>query len=170
MKQFDVACERRLSGNVFFIRPFPAFVSANLSGEVTALIIPVLGSILPVIGGASGSDEDSLFDMDVEKAAPALAGALSGVNGDKIESLLKKLLVKHGNISVELDGEHEVQKLTEDLANEIFCGDAQDMFILAFDVIKANFSGFFTKIQSLFGDRIGGLLQRVQTSSEGTES
>ena len=45
----------------------------------------------------------------------------------------------------------KVRLLTEDLANEVFCTDVQDMFILAFEVIRTNYNGFFKKL----GDRFG---------------
>ena len=80
---------------------------------------------------------------------------------------MKKLLTKYRNITVEqVDKEGhptggEAQILTNDLANEIFCGEAQDMFILAWDVIRVNFNGFFQKIGSQFGG-LTGLLQKIQ--------
>ena len=168
-KKNDPKAERVLNGNRFSIYPFYAFTAANLSGEISSLIIPILASIAPAAGKAAGSG--SLLDINVEDAAPALASGLASVNGDRVESLLKKLLVKHQNISVELDGEDEAQRLTEDLANELFCGNAQDMFILAFDVIKVNFSGFFVKLgSSLSGGVIEKLLQKTQPGSQNTAS
>jgi hypothetical protein len=151
LRQFDVKVERALNGNVFFIRAFPAFVSANLSGEVMSLIVPLIGSLVPALNGAAKGADASIMDIDLEAAAPALANGLSGLNGDKLEAMLKKLLVKHRNISVQLKGEDEAQDLTEDLANEVFCGDAQDMFLLAVDVIRANYTGFFQKLGDPFG-------------------
>ena len=155
MKQFDIKSERVLGENLYFVRPFPAFVSANLSGELSTIVIPILSSVLPLVGGKDNLD--NLLDIDVEVAAPALASGLSSLSGDKIEGLLKKLLVKYKNISVQLEGENEAQLLTEDMANDLFCGDAQDLFILAFDVIKANFSGFFKKLGGQFGSLLKGL-------------
>jgi hypothetical protein len=152
---------------MFHIRPFPAFVSANLSGELMSLLVPAIGSMLPALSG--GVDTD-LLDIDAEVAAPALAKGLSGINGDRIESMLKKLLVIHRNISVELENDSKLQLLTEDLANEVFCGDAQEMFVLAVDVIKVNFSGFFTKLGNLFGDQLKNLLEKVTPSSQSTEN
>jgi len=160
MKQFDVKQERELNGNTFYVRPFPAFVSANISGEAAAFITPILTALAPLVG-SKVTDETSLMDLDVEKVAPLLADSLSTMSGDKVELLMKKLLVKHGNISVELADGSEVQKLTEDLANEVFCGDTQDMFILAYDVIKANFSGFFKKLGGRFGGVLNALLAKV---------
>ena len=175
MKQFDVKQTRELDGNKFYIRPFPAFISANMSGELSALVVPVLASLAPLVGKGMKLDESSsVMDMDATDIVPLLADSLSTLNGDKLESLLKKLLVKHGNISVELDdgmgGLKEVQKLTEDLANEIFCGDTQDLFILAFDVIKANFSGFFKRLGDRFGGVLNALLEKVTPSSQDTDN
>jgi len=158
MKQHDVKCERTLNGNTFYVRPFPAFVAANISGDLSSLIVPVFASIAPQISGAAGVT--NILDMDSTAAAPLIANGLSSVNGEKIEALLKKLLVKHKNVSVMPAGEKDAQWLTEDLANELFCGEAQDMFILAFDVIKVNFSGFFTRLGSRFGNVIDTLTRK----------
>ena len=140
------------------MRPFSAFVSANLSGEVLSLIVPLIGSVLPALSNTT----ENLMDSDVGAIAPALANSFSSFSGDKLEDTLKKLLVKYRNVSVQLEGERDAQVLTEDLANEVFCGDAQDMFILAADVITANFSGFFKKLGDLFGGRLDALIQKVQ--------
>ena len=93
---------------------------------------------------------NGLLDIKVEDAAPAIAGAFSSLDGDKVEKILKHLLIAGSNISVEQPGE-KVRLLTEDLANEVFCTDVQDMFILAFEVIRTNYNGFFKKL----GDRFG---------------
>ena len=161
MKQHNVT-EKAISGNKFYIRPFGAFISANLSGEIMSLITPIIASVAPALSGAvsENSDDMNLLDIDAETVAPALAKGLAGISGDKIEKLLKKLLVQHKNIAVELEGEKEPENLTEDIANEIFCGDTQDMFILAFEVIKVNYSGFFKSLGGQFGKAVNGLLQK----------
>ena len=158
MKQHDVKKTRIMDGNTFYVRPFGAFVSANLSGEVTSLIVPIIGSVAPAFLGASTGEEFSLGDIDLETVAPALVKGLESFSGDKVESLLKKLLVRHNNVSVQLEGDHDAQVLTEDLANEVFCGETQGLFVLAVDVIMANYSGFFGKILPRFGDLRRGLL------------
>ena len=162
----QVKKEKTLDGNTYYIRAFPAFAASNLSGEIASLIMPALGAIVPMVGGKA---EGSLFDMDAEKAAPILANALTSISGDKVENLLKKLLVREKNISVQIEGENEAVLLTEDLANELFCGDVQDMFILAWEVIQANFPRIFSSLQNLFGDRAKDLPEILQTS-QNTES
>ena len=163
MKQFapnDVT----VNEHRFHIFPFPAFKAANMSGELISVIGPVLGSLVTLLGGDSDKENEgsSLLDVDVdmEKCAPAIAGAFSSINGDKIEGLLRKLLISGHNISVDIDD--ETVYLTEDYLNEIFCGSIESMYILAFHVIKANFGGFFKKFENLSGV-VGKKLQGMKT-------
>ena len=165
MKQFDVKSEKTISGNKYYIRPLPAFKCANLSGELASLAMPIIPAVAPLLGnGVSKTQDINLLDIDAETVAPVIANGLSGISGDKIESLLKKLLSTYGNVSVELEGSREVQVLTDDLANEVFCGDVQDMFILAIEVIKVNYAGFFRKLGSQFGGVFDALLKRATPS------
>ena len=170
MKQHDIKRTRIIDGNTFYVRPFGAFTSANLSGEVTSLVVPIIGSVAPAFLGASTGEDFSLGDVDLETIAPALVKGLESFSGDKVEALLKKLLVKHNNVSVQLEGERDAQILTEDLADEVFCGETQGLFVLAVDVIMANYSGFFKKAAGVFGGQLKGLLQTVKPTSENTES
>lgn len=156
MKQHEIKHERKLGENIFYIRPFGAFKAANLSGEVLSLLTPVLVGVVPAL-----TESKDIFNIGSEKAASHLANSMSGVNGDKLEALLKKLLVKYENVSVQSEDETEAQLLTADIADEVFCGDAQDMFILAFDVIKVNYSGFFKKLGGQFGELINTQTKKV---------
>ena len=131
----------------FYIQPFAAFKAANLTGELASVLAPLLGMLAPLVN--EGSDP---MDIDVNLAAEALAGCTS-ISGDKIEMLMKKLLLG-GHIVVEApnnEGDIEPQRLDMDLANEVFCGEIQDMFVLCFHVIKLNFKGFFKRFASLSG-------------------
>jgi hypothetical protein len=145
LKQTNVIKEKEIDGNKFYIKPFSAYTSANLIGEIGGVIAPVLAGVLPLVG----SDVSDVMNMDVS----AFSTALSSLSGDKLETVLKKLLTKHQKIAVLLKDETDPVTLDDDLVNEIFCGSAQDMFILAFEVIQANFGGFFEKIGSQFGLR-----------------
>lgn len=141
----------------FYITPFSAFKAANMTGELASVLAPLLGAMAPLLddrGSGDGSDgggHKSLMDIDAGKAAQAMMGC--SISGDKLEKLTKKLLLG-GHIVVEApneDGEIEPQTLDMDLADELFCGDVQDMFILCFHVIKLNFNGFFKKFAALSG-------------------
>lgn len=138
--------ETPVGGNIFYIYPFPAFKAANISGEVAALMTPMLASLAAALGTGG---EKHMMDMDIGEAAPHIAGAFSSLSGDKVERLLRDLLLS-GNIGVRTEG-MEAHQLTEDLSNEIFCGNIQDMFILAYHVIKVNYAGFFEKFGNLSG-------------------
>ena len=47
-----------VNDTVFYIFPFSAFTAANLSGEVIALIGPVVGSFLPLAGKGKGNAQN----------------------------------------------------------------------------------------------------------------
>lgn len=146
MKQMEPTVEK-VGGTKFYITPFPAFKAANLTGELASVLAPLLGVLAPLI-----NDGESIMDLDAGKAASAMVNCTT-INGDKLELLMRKLLVG-GNIVIEVeneDGEIEPQKLDMDLANEFFCGEIQDMFVLCFHVIKLNFGGFFKRLASLSG-------------------
>lgn len=148
LKQVEPVIEK-VGGVKFYITPFSAFKAANLTGELASVLAPLLGAFAPLIAESS----EGLMDVDVNKAASALSGA-SAISGDKMEVLMKKLLLG-GHIKAEVeneDGEIEPTTLDMDLANEIFCGEVQDMFILCFYVIRLNFNGFFKKIGTLSGE------------------
>lgn len=163
LKQMEPTHEK-IGDYDFYIRPFPAMVAANLTGELASLLTPVLAALIPLVGngegGEDGEGDGGLLDVDVNTAATSMAKSMEGFSGAKVESMMKKLLVAHKNIVVELpvydeDGvemdEAEQEVLDMDLVNEIFCGEVQDMFILAFYVIRLNFNGFFKKLAGRFG-------------------
>ena len=144
----------------YYISPFGAFYASNLSGEIIALIAPLIGSLAPLVGknGDNNGEEGGILDMKVEDALPAITEAFNSLSGDKIEQLMKKLLINQKNIAVEYtdeDGNEVAEKLDYDLANELFCMGLQDMYMLAFEVIKLNYSGFFKKAPDLFGKADG---------------
>lgn len=170
MKQLE-SREVTVGENIFYIRPLPAFKAANLSGELAALVLPLVTGLTSLIPAGTTAENmgNGLFDIDVKDAGPAISAAFSSLSGDKIEAILKHLLIAGKNISVEVPGER-VQILTEDLANEVFCEDVQDMFILAFEVIRTNYNGFFKKLGVRFGPVVEALKQTVTPSQTSTES
>ena len=170
MKQLE-SREVTVGENIFYIRPLPAFKAANLSGELAALVLPLVTGLTSLIPAGTTAENmgNGLFDIDVKDAGPAISAAFSSLSGDKIEAILKHLLIAGKNISVEVPGER-VQILTEDLANEVFCEDVKDMFILAFEVIRTNYNGFFKKLGGRFGPVVESLKQTVTPSQTSTES
>lgn len=172
LKQMEVT-EKRIGDSTFYIKPFPAFVAVNISGELASVLTPLLGGLAALVGSgdkdSDGKPKD-IMDVNVEDALPAVTSAFSNISGDKFERLMKKLLIDHKNISVECEAtDGEVKPLNYDLANEVFCGDVQDMYILCFEVIRLNFKGFFTKIGAQFGS-LKGLLQKKAPNTESGET
>ncbi len=148
LKQMEPTKEK-VGGYNFYIKPFAAFKAANLTGELASVLAPLLAALAPLV---SDQKEGSLMDVDASQAAEALSNC-TNISGDKMEKLMQKLLLG-GHIVVELpdeEGETKAERLDMDIANEIFCGEVQDMFILCFHVIKLNFNGFFKKIAGLSG-------------------
>lgn len=176
MKQMEVT-EKVIGENTFYLKPFPAFVAVNISGELAALLTPMIGGLAALLGGgaSSGSESpesaaESVMDIDIDDALPAMTKAFSGLSGDKFERLMKKLLIDHKNISVEGEAtDGNVKLLTYDLANEVFCGDVQDMYILCFEVIRLNFKGFFSKLGAQFGS-LKDLLPKTAPNTENGEN
>lgn len=148
MKQLE-AHSVAIGENTFYIRPLPAFKAANMSGELASLVLPILTGLAPMLGGTDA--DKGLFDVDLEAAAPTIAEAFTSLSGDKLEAILKHLLIAGRNISVETPESDKAVLLTEDLANELFCAEVQDMFMLAFEVIRTNYNGFFKKLAARFG-------------------
>ena len=171
MKQQEVT-QKVIGDSTFYIRPFPAFTAAKIGGELASTLTPILGSLAPLMGSV-GKDEEGnaqFMDMDVQNAFPAFADALSKVSGDQFETIMQHLLVDYGNVSVSNDEvtNGKPRKLDLDIANEIFCLEVQDMFVLCFEVVKLNFGGFFKKL----GIQSGNLLEAAQkvVPSKNTES
>lgn len=166
MKQLEVT-QKTIGGVNFYIKPFPAFTAANISGDLANLVAPLFGGVAGAFGGSKAED---IMSMEIDEALPAVSSAFSGLSGDKFERLMRKLLVDNKNISVECEAtDGETQVLSYDLANEVFCGEVQDMYILCYEVIRLNYKSFFKKL----GARFGNLLEAVKAktpSSENTES
>ena len=176
MKQMEVT-EKTIGESTFYLKPFPAFVAVNISGELAAILTPMIGGIASLVGvkggdEATGTEEKpgGIMDVDIDDALPALSKAFSNLSGDKFEKLMKKLLIDHKNISVECEAtDGNTKLLTYDLANEVFCGDVQDMYILCFEVIRLNFAGFFSKLGVQFGS-LKALLQKETPNTDGGEN
>lgn len=164
MKQLET-CSVNVGDNTFYLRPFPAFKAANVFGQITTLITPIISGLLPLVDSIGGGK--SVFDLNMSEAAPAITGAFSSLSGDKLERLLKELLTASKNVTVDDPQTGKTVVLTEDLANELFCADTQDMFLLAWEVMKLNYNSFFKKLGDQFGAAFANLTKtKGEPSSE----
>ena len=91
LKQLETR-EVNVGENIFYIRPLPAFKAANMTGELAALVLPLVSGLAPLLSTVDTEKEgNGLLDIKVEDAAPAIAGAFSSLDGDKVEKILKHL-------------------------------------------------------------------------------
>lgn len=177
LKQLEPKKET-VGGLNFYIRPFPAMIAANITGDLASLLTPVLAALMPLVGNNNGNKDSEegvdggLMDIDVNDAAASISKSMEGFSGKKVESMLKKLLIVYKNVAVELSvededgvetGEYEQETLDMDIVNEIFCGNVQDMFILAFYVIRLNFNGFFKRLAGPSGKVGEALVKKMRT-------
>lgn len=147
LKQME-SKEVQINGISFYIRPISAFKAANLSGELVSKLTPIFAGLAPLLGGLDEKTDILNADISDPAVVSAISSAFSGIDGDEIEQLLRKLLLKQNTIAVKLedeDGDSEVVPLDEDIANEVFCGEVQGMFVLAFEAIRVNYKGFSPK-------------------------
>lgn len=172
MKQMDVTM-KKINGVKFYIKPFPAFTSARISGELSAVLAPMLGELAPMFGSTdmsnmNGVDAEDIMNTDMDAVLPALANALAQLDGDKFEHLCRQVLVAHNNISFENE-EGETERLDDDAVNEIFCADLVGMIKLGWEVVKINYGGFFKSLAPLSGS-LQGLMGSQKEKETGTKS
>lgn len=136
----------------FYIRPFGAMTASKMTGDLAALVTPMLGAVAPLIGKSLNAEDGSLLDINVEDLGPVLSNAFSSLTGDNLERMMGELLIDHKNIYFDSVDSHETKLLNRDELDEIFCMELQDMFLLAFEVLKLNYSGFFRKLASRYGN------------------
>lgn len=163
--------EQIIGRNTFYIYPLPAFVAANLSTEVINLLAPLVGGIAEAFKesdkGEDTNEKKGLMDMDISEAAPHIAAAFSSLQAEKMDRLLRKLIMSE-NVAVCKEGSTEAAYMTEDLCNEVFCGNVQDMFVLAFYSIKVNYRDFFEKIGNQSGNVKAAVMKIVSPDTEGS--
>lgn len=133
----------------FKIRPFGARDATYIFGDVASIILPILGTV-----SVASNDKDAIhmemFDgMDMDK--DSLVKALGRIDGRTLSKLVNELLLSHSNVRV-LNPENGVYEvMNEDAYDEIFCQYLAGMLILCAEVIRLNFSGFFSDASTLFG-------------------
>lgn len=150
MKQQD-PITKTIGDYNFYIRPFGAMTASKMTGDLAALVTPMLGAVAPLIGKQLNTEDSGLLDIDVSDLGPILSNAFSSLTGDNLERMMSQLLIDHKNIHFDSTESREVKLLNRDELDEIFCMELQDMFLLAFEVLKLNYSGFFRKLASRYG-------------------
>lgn len=138
---------KEIGGYTFYIRPMGAMKCAAMSGELAAVVVPLMAALLPLAGGDNQ-------EIDIVKATPAIASAFSSLSGEKLQKLIYTLLVEDRTIGVEGPGINGATMMDEKTMDMVFAGNAQNMFILAFYVINTNFGDFFGSLGTQYGNVI----------------
>ena len=79
----------------FKVRPLGAMNAAYVFGDVTAIVLPIMGTVAVSSGNdeeASGMEMFQGMNLDSE----SLANALGKINGQKLTTLLDELVLKYG--------------------------------------------------------------------------
>lgn len=138
----------------FKVRPLGAMNAAYVFGDVTAIVLPIMGTVAV----SSGNDEEA-SNMEMFQGmnlnSESLANALGKINGQKLTTLLDELVLKYGNVSFQDEDDHWVV-LTRSDFDEIFCADLIGAVKLCAAVIRQNYSGFFDGLSTLFGNLMSG--------------
>jgi len=139
----------------YHIMPWAPFKAAKNLGTLQKYILPVVGKLAD--GVAHNPD---VLEMDTNTDMGSIMSCLDGtfqeianrLDENAIDALLKMILDSE-YISVDDPATGKPAKLTEPVLNRLFTGNIADMFVLAAEVIKVNYSDFFT----IFGSRFGNL-------------
>ena len=138
----------------FKVRPLGAMNAAYVFGDVTAIVLPIMGTV-----AVSSGNDDEASDMEMFQGmnldSESLANALGKINGQKLTALLDELVLKYGNVSFQDEDDHWVV-LTRSDFDEIFCADLIGAVKLCAAVIRQNYSGFFDGLSTLFGNLMSG--------------
>lgn len=151
--------EVTIGEHTFYILKYPALKAANVLGKLNTVFSPLASGIVPLIGmipSKDSSNKNSIFDMDISKALPIITNALTSLDGNTLQEVIELLVLKHNNVSVELtdnNGDTLPKKLNRDTLDDIFCGELQDLFFLAYKVIEINYKNFFGNLLTQFGAR-----------------
>ncbi len=162
--------EVQIDGTSFFISPFPVFTAARITAQLSKVLSPILGGVIVLLGSEDEMGEDTEKDLseDVVAAIPAFTAAMQGLSPAEFEKLARELLVNSRNIAFKNQDYPNGEILTEDAVNAIFAGNAQNMYILAFHVIKENYGGFFGKFKIPSGN--AKVKEILKMYSNGTEN
>jgi hypothetical protein len=143
----------------FHIFPFPAFKCINITGELGAIILPIMAAVIPLFKSSLINDDKDVLDTDISNIN--VSTVFQNFSGDKLEKLMRELVLDSGNVTYNAD-DGKIRRLDEDAVNEIFCGEVDGLFILAFEVMRLNFGGFFGRLLTRFGVQEGQVPEMME--------
>lgn len=139
-----------IDGTSFYISPFPVFTAARITAQLSKTLSPVLGGLIALLGDDESAEVPS-DKQEIINAIPAFSASMESLNPAEFERLARELLVNSRNIAFKNREFPDGEVLNEDMINALFAGNTQNMYILAFYVLRENFSVFFEKFENLSG-------------------
>ena len=116
--------------------------------EANGIILKLQKLILPVLGGMAGGG--NIMDMDVNEAFKTISEKLDeSVMADIVMPMFKLAQVASVTDNIKIDSPQAINKVFND------ADGLADLYTLIFDVLKFNFSGFFSKMGALIGGKSG---------------
>lgn len=138
--------------NTFHIMMFEPFRAMEVLGDLQKVFSPIIGKLA---GGIAKNTE--VLDVEVNDISgmmPALEGAFASlaehVDGKTLKNVCSMLL-NETYISVD-DETGRAKALTTGMVNKVFVGKTGEMTKLMWEVIKVNYSDFFTTFSTQFGN------------------
>ena len=130
---------------VFHVQCFDPFTALRVLGDLQRVLSPIVGSM---VGSANATDVESINILS-KSISNICNGLHEYVDGETLVKLIEKL-VREDYISVSIEG-GTPKRLSKDLVNLVFNGNPGGVLELAYEVVKANYGGFFTIFSTLFG-------------------
>lgn len=116
--------------------------------EANGIILKLQKLILPVLGGMAGGG--NIMDMDVNAAFKTISEKLDeSVMTDIVMPMFKLAQVACITDNCKIDSPQAINKVFND------ADGLADLYTLIFDVLKFNFSGFFSRMGALIGSKNG---------------
>ena len=130
-----VSTTKNIGGVDYVIHPFPALQVINFEFQIAPVIIPVITGLLPLLSDLQGNNKN-IMDLDISMIT---GGIMQGLGAMKPETFLKFAIDMLSKTYLRAGGE----LLTEAKINDHFQGRIKDIYLLIFEVMKANKFSFF---------------------------
>ena len=137
------------------------FKALDLLGDLQKTILPAIGAAFGQTDlGDQAGDKDKTVTMgnllnkkiDVNSALAQLSSAVNGIN---LSNMLQRIL-NQDYIAYSPSSGGDAKKLDKAALTAIYQGNLSGMFQLAWQVLRVNYSDFFTMLPSLSGGEPGG--------------
>ena len=134
-----------VNGVTVYIKKFDPFLAIAIAGDLQRFVLGPAGALFSFADKKPGID---MSDFSIERAIEKLS---AGLDGDTLVRLTRKL-INPDYISLQFGEMDKPVKATEGNINLAFLDDPFGGLIqLVTEIVKVNYTDFFTRAQTLFG-------------------